>query len=95
MLKINKSGQKLYPFNGSCNYDKFVHVQDLKYQRIQEIQSGQPEEYPGERDILLTETTELDELVVLSHGAGIIFITGNLYSRAKHWIKEYDQIAVK
>ena len=95
MLKTNKSGQNLYPFNGSNNYDKFVYEQDIKYQRIQEIQNGQPEEYPGELDILLTEKTELDELVALSHEAGITYITGNLYSRAKYWIGEYDKTAVK
>lgn len=95
MLKMNKSGQKLYPFNGSYNYDKFVHMQDLKYQRIQMIQNGQQEEYPGELDILLTEKTELDELTALSHESGFTYITGNLYSRAKHWIAEYDKIAVK
>ena len=95
MLKMNKSGQNLYPFNGSNNYDKFVYMQDLKYQRIQEIRNGQPEEYPGELDILLTEKTELDELVALSHEPGITYITGNLYSRAKHWITEYDRVSIK
>lgn len=95
MLKMNKSGQNLYPFNGSSNYDKFVYMQDMKCQRIQEIQNGHPEEYPGELDILMTEQTELDELVFISHESGITYITGNLYSRAKHWIAEYDKISIK
>lgn len=90
MIKTNKSGQQLYPFSSTENSKKLLTMYHRVNTRIQEIISGKAENYPGELDILLTNKTELNELTDLCSRPGIVYMTGNILSRAKMWVSKYD-----
>lgn len=90
MVQTNKSGQKLYPFNSTANSHKLFTMYNRVCNRIDEIQSGEPESYPSELEILDKHQAELVELTELCSGSGIIYLPGNLLSRAKEWVASYD-----
>lgn len=92
MLKTNKSGQKLYPFNCTDNTQKLCFMYNRIDERLCMIANGKPEKYPGELEILNNNKAELKKLTDLCDAAGVIYLTGNLLSRAKNWITEYNSI---
>lgn len=92
MLKTNKSGQKLYPFNCTDNAQKLRFMYNQINDRLCMIANGKPEDYPGELEILNNNKTELKELTDLCTDTGIVYLTGNLLSRAKNWVAEYNSI---
>ena len=58
--------------------------------RLQQLNAGDTERYPDEIEILKTNRTELDELTDLCSKPGIVYMTGNILSRAKTWVEKYD-----
>lgn len=90
MIKTNKSGQRLYPFSSTENSRKLLVMYHKINARLQQLNAGDAERYPGEIDILKTNKTELDELTDLCTKPGIVYITGNILSRAKMWVERYD-----
>ena len=91
MVKTNNSGQKLYPFSVAENARKLFVMYDKVIKRIDAIETNDDaEEYPGELDILKRDKAELDELTELCRQKKIIYLPGNLLSRAKEWIAKYD-----
>lgn len=92
MVKTNKSGQKLYPFSVAENARKLFVMYDRVLKRISAIDNGAAEEYPGELDILQHDRTELDELTELCRQKKVIYLQGNIISRAKEWIAKYDAL---
>ena len=90
MIKTNKSGQRLYPFSSTENNNKLLAMYHKTNVRLQQLNAGDAERYPGETDILENNKTELDELTDLCSRPGIVYITGNILSRAKMWVESYD-----
>ena len=90
MIKTNKSGQRLYPFSSTENSRKLLVMYHKINARLQQLNAGEAELYPGETEILKTNRTELDELTDLCSKPGIVYITGNILSRAKMWVESYD-----
>lgn len=91
MTKTNKSGQTIYPFNSFKNSHKIQAMHARVCNRIESIQNGEVELYPGEIDVLRSNETELSQLSEICGTAGIIYLTGNLLSRAKEWVETYDK----
>lgn len=91
MLRTNRQGQKLYPFSCTENAKKLSYMYDNINDRLSVIENTKTENYPGECEILRTNKTELKELMDLCTDSGIIYLTGNLLSRAKNWVAEYDK----
>ena len=93
MVKTNALGQVLYPFSVTDNARKLFVMYDRVLKRISAIENEEiTEEYPGELDILKNNRSELDELTELCRQKKIIYIPGNLLSRAKEWINKYDAL---
>lgn len=90
MIKTNKSGQRLYPFSSTENNRKLLVMYHKTNARLQQLNAGEAELYPGETEILKTNRTELDELTDLCSKPGIVYMTGNILSRAKMWVEKYD-----
>lgn len=90
MIKTNKSGQRLYPFSSTENSRKLLAMYHKINTRLQQLRAGDAELYPGETEILKTNKAELDELTDLCTKPGIVYITGNILSRAKMWVESYD-----
>lgn len=93
MVKTNALGQVLYPFSVTDNARKLFVMYDRVLKRISAIENEEiTEEYSGELDILKNNRSELDELTELCRQKKIIYIPGNLLSRAKEWIAKYDAL---
>lgn len=90
VIKTNKSGQKLYPFSSTENSPKLFAMYHKVNTRLQHLENRGEEQYPGETDILRTEKEELCHLTDLCSRPGIIYLSGNLLSRAKLWVSRYD-----